>query len=181
MTYLVLSDSHNHPRAVAAAIERTHPDGLLFAGDGLRDLTRVDIPCPVWAVRGNCDVGSMPLIISDATAGDRVLDPDDEELICLDGARILLIHGHRYGVKYSLTAAVAQAIARKADVVVFGHTHEPLEWRITPEKPGLLGGSVVPEKPLILFNPGSIGGYDGSFGTITVQSGQVLCGHGRLY
>lgn len=181
MTYLVLSDSHNRPRAVADAIGRVQPDALLFAGDGVRDLSRVDIPCPVWAVRGNCDVGSMPLVISDPALGDRVLDPEEEELIALDGIRILLIHGHRYGVKYSLTAATARAIARQADVLVFGHTHEPLEWRITPERPGVFGSSVELAKPLILFNPGSVGDLSGSFGTITVHRGQILCGHGRLY
>ncbi len=181
MTYLVLSDSHNHPQAVEAAIGRVKPDGVLFAGDGLRDLTRVDIPCPIWAVRGNCDVGSMPLIVSDPGMGDRVLDPEDEELIWADGMRILLMHGHRYGVKHSLTAAVARAIAREADVLVYGHTHEAAEWRITPERPGVFGGSVALSKPLTIFNPGSIGDCHGSFGTITIRDGQVLCGHGRLY
>ncbi len=181
MTYLVLSDSHGHPRAVAEAIRRTKPDGILFAGDGLRDLTHTDMPCPVWAVRGNCDVGLLPLVIGDSTLGERVLDPEDEELICLDDVRILLMHGHRYGVKSSLSAAVARAVTRQADVLVFGHTHEPLERRMTPEQPGILGAQVALRAPLILFNPGSLGDYSGSFGTITIRGGQVLCGHGRLY
>ena len=36
MTLLILSDSHGRPDRIEEALRRVKPDGLLFAGDGLR-------------------------------------------------------------------------------------------------------------------------------------------------
>lgn len=172
MTLLVLSDSHGRPDHVEEAIRRVRPDGILFAGDGLRDLTRVgDLPCPLWAVSGNCD-WSPTWIVNGLAREAR-----DEELITVEGIRILLIHGHRYGVKGNLLPATYRAMEREADVLVFGHTHTPVELHLLPHDER----SLVPvQKPLTLFNPGSIGSTEASFGTITIRGGQVLCGHGSL-
>ena len=171
MTLLVLSDSHGRPDHVEEAIRRVRPDGILFAGDGLRDLTRTDIPCPLWAVAGNCD-WSPTLIV-----GGRTLEATDEELITVEGVRILLMHGHKYGVKGGLLPAVYRAMEQNAHILVFGHTHIPLEHHLLPDDQR----SLLPvSEPLTLFNPGSIGSSDASFGTITIRNGQVLCGHGTL-
>lgn len=172
MTLLVLSDSHGRPDHVEEAIRRVRPDGTLFAGDGLRDLTRVgDLPCPLWAVSGNCDWS--PTWIVNGLAREA----GDEELITVEGIRILLIHGHKYGVKGNLLPATYRAMEREADVLVFGHTHTPVELHLLPHDER----SLVPvQKPLTLFNPGSIGSTEASFGTITIRGGQVLCGHGSL-
>ena len=170
MTLLVLSDSHGRPDLIEEAIRRVRPDGILFAGDGLRDLSRVEIPCPLWAVSGNCDWLTTPLIINGG-----VFEPQTEELVTVDGIRILLTHGHRYGVKSGPTAAAYRAMELGADMLVYGHTHVPVEYRLPPAE-----GSDEASKPIILFNPGSIGDRDGSFGTITIREGAVLCGHGRI-
>ena len=172
MTLLVLSDSHGRPDHVEEAIRRVRPDGILFAGDGLRDLTRVgDLPCPLWAVSGNCD-WSPTWIVNGLAREAR-----DEELITVEDIRILLIHGHKYGVKGNLLPATYRAMEREADVLVFGHTHTPVELHLLPHDEK----SLVPvQKPLTLFNPGSIGSTEASFGTITIRGGQVLCGHGSL-
>ena len=170
MTLLVLSDSHGRPDLIEEAIRRVRPDGILFAGDGLRDLSRVELPCPLWAVSGNCDWLSAPLIISGSA-----FEPQTEELVTVEGIRILLTHGHKYGVKSGPTAAAYRALELGADILVYGHTHVPAEYRLPPSE----GGSEE-RKPLILFNPGSIGDRDGSFGTITIRGGVILCGHGKL-
>ena len=170
MTLLVLSDSHGRPDLIEEAIRRVRPDGILFAGDGLRDLTRVELPCPLWAVSGNCDWLSAPLIIS-----GNAFEPQTEELVTVEGIRILLTHGHKYGVKSGPTAAAYRALELGADILVYGHTHVPVEYRLPPAE----GGSEE-RKPLILFNPGSIGDRDGSFGTMTIRKGVILCGHGKL-
>ena len=172
MTLLILSDSHGRPDRIDEALRRVKPDGLLFAGDGLRDLTYREIPCPFWAVAGNCDWISTPLIINGG-----LLEPETEELVTLEGIRILLIHGHKYGVKSGLGQAVARAVQRDADVLVFGHTHIPLELRLSPDS-GRADFSVT--KPLTVFNPGSLGDRNASFGTLTVRGGQILFGHGEL-
>ncbi len=172
-TLLILSDSHGRPDAVAEAIRRTHPAGILFAGDGLRDLTHIDIPCPLWAVRGNCDWMSSPLVI-----GGSLCEPPEEELLFWEGFSILLCHGHRYGVKSGLSTAIAHAAARGADMLVFGHTHLPVEHRVPV---GEVYGGVTLTKPLYAFNPGSTGdSRSPTFGTLTVRGGVPLFGHGTL-
>lgn len=177
MTLLVISDSHGRPDLIEEAILRVRPDGILFAGDGLRDLTRVDLPalaggCPLWAVAGNCDWLTSPLIINES-----VFEPDTEELVVVEDVRILLMHGHKYGVKGGLGQAVARAVQRDADLLIFGHTHIPLELHLRPD--GSRADFSV-TKPLTLFNPGSLGDRHASFGTVTVRGGQLLCGHGEL-
>ena len=172
MTLLILSDSHGRPDSVEEAIRRVRPDGILFAGDGLRDLTRIgELPCPLWAVSGNCDWSSSLIL------NGRSLEARDEELITVEGIRILLLHGHKYGVKGGLLPATYRAMEKEADILVFGHTHTPMELHLLPDDER----SLVPVlRPLTLFNPGSIGSSEASFGTITIRGGQVLCGHGAL-
>ena len=171
MTLLLLSDSHGKSDRMTEAIARVRPDALLFAGDGLRDLTRVDIPCPFWTVTGNCDVSTLPLVV-----GDTALEARDEELISIGGIRILLMHGHRYAVKHTLTVAVSRAAELQADVLVFGHTHTPTELTLHPDN----AWGIPLEKPLTVVNPGSLGDYSASFATLTVRNGVVLVGHCRL-
>ncbi len=172
MELLILSDSHGHPADVAAIIRRTRPDGILHAGDGLRDLTSCDFDGLLWVVRGNCDLALTPLIVRGTS-----IEPAEEELFCIEGKRILLMHGHRYGVKSALGNAIRRAIGCEADALIFGHTHTPLELYLTPEHPY---GSLCVPKPLSVFNPGSLGSYPGSFGTLTIRNGQMLFGHGRV-
>ena len=172
VTLLILSDSHGRPDRIREAIRRTRPDGILFAGDGLRDLTDCGLSCPLWAVRGNCDWITSPLIVNDS-----LLEPREEELFTFAGIRILLTHGHHHQVKGGLGLLAAHGAACGADLVVFGHTHIPLEYRLTPDSPAAPVGL---SKPMILFNPGSLGDREASFGTLTVRNGQMLPGHGNL-
>ncbi len=172
MTLLILSDSHGRPDRIREAIDRTRPDGILFAGDGLRDLASASVEgSPLWAVRGNCDWITTPVIW-----GGSPLAPQEEELITVEGVRILLMHGHTYRVKGGLGAAIARAVHQHADILVFGHTHIPLELHLSPHTPG----EYAVQKPLTVFNPGSLGDRDGSFGTLTVRGGVPLLGHGSL-
>lgn len=172
MTLLILSDSHGRPDRIREAVQRVRPDGILFAGDGLRDLASCDLSsAPLWAVRGNCDWLSSPVIVNGS-----LLEPEDEELITLDGFRILLIHGHKQGVKSGLATAAAHALRRDADILIFGHTHLPLELHLSPEH----ADGLAVTKPLTLFNPGSLGDCGASFGTLTLQNGCPLFGHGSL-
>ncbi len=171
MSLLVLSDSHGHPDRVREVIHRVRPDGILFAGDGVRDLTYCNLPCPLWAVRGNCDWLTSPLILD-----GEALSPADEELITLEGVRILLMHGHQYGVKGGPGAAIAHAIQRDADVLIFGHTHIPLELHLSSDR----ADEYAVSKPLSVLNPGSLGDRTASFATLTIRGGRVLIGHGEL-
>ena len=165
MKMLVLSDSHgrtDHLRAVLAM----HADaaGLLFLGDGIRDLP-ADPGMRVWAVRGNCDVFTM-------------FDTDpvpDERVESIGGCRIAALHGHTRAAKAGYGRLMALGVEQDADIVCFGHTHEPHEQCIP-------AGEIFFDKPLArplcLFNPGALNA--GRFGLITIQQGQFLLSHGRL-
>ncbi len=169
MNILLLSDSHGHPDRIREAAERTRPDCILFAGDGLRDLagahTAPDVP--VYAVRGNCDAQWDPL----------TAQYPEEQILVLDGVRILLTHGHTLGVKSGAGRAVAHAVSLQADVLVFGHTHEVFECGFRPDA---AASALQTARPLLACNPGSIGRYPNSFGTLTLRNGQVLFGSGTL-
>ena len=48
---------------------------------------------------------------------------------------------------------------------------------------GTVLGGIPLEKPLTVFNPGTVGGgwgKDASFGTLTIRNGSYLLGHGTL-
>ena len=106
-----------------------------------------------------------------------ITDAPDEQIINLDGVRIMMVHGHNYGVKMTLTPLINTATENKADIVLFGHTHVPFELTVMPEN----DRGVMLQKPLYIMNPGSL--KDGaSFGIITVdRSGRVLMSHGSLF
>lgn len=160
MNILVISDTHGHGAYVREVLDRVKPDALLFAGDGLRDFSDITLPCPFYAVRGNCDWSLG------ATS-----DVGDEEVFSLGGVRILLMHGHRYGVKGGPGAAIARAEQLGADVLVFGHTHEPFDAWAGPDEDD---GTLHTARRLLVCNPGSLGEYPHSFGILTVQNGQPL-------
>ena len=139
------------------------PHAIFFLGDGLRDLDTLRLAgVPVYSVRGNCDWFS---------AFDHT---PTEQLIRLGGLRILLTHGHLYGVKSGYGALAMHATRQDADIALFGHTHLPYAESIPK---GTL--SEAQRHPIELFNPGSIG-VEGSFGVLTIQNGKALLSHGQI-
>lgn len=124
-----VGDIHGNYFGLEQAISEMGPiDGLLFTGDGIGDIRRLRemSDLPVWGVQGNCDFYS-----------------DFPEEVCLELASvsIFLTHGHLYRVKSGLARLAEVGKAKGAQLVVFGHTHQPL----------LEGNST-----LILFNPGTL-------------------------
>ena len=79
------------------------------------------------------------------------------------------------GVEYLVLAPEGDEEGGDADIVLFGHTHEMLERRLTPDKyPSL-------SKPLYVFNPGAISGYKSSFGCLDITlRGEIMLSHGEL-
>ncbi len=158
MKLLVFSDSHGTSLPLREALSRCRPvDYVIHAGDGAADiipLARQFGATPV-AVRGNCDLGT---------------DFPKEVELTVGEIKILIVHGHMYGVKFSPTPLAEEARRRGFDLVIFGHTHEKLEKYI----PGDGGG-----RPLRLFNPGCARG--GDFGVIDIRGGDVLMSHGNVY
>ena len=163
MKILILSDAHGANRRIEQAIA-LHPDAelILYLGDGSRGACDVFSTLPpnvaAVAVHGNCD--------GPFSGGLR-----DEEILDLEGHRILLCHGHRYGVKGGLGHLIASAKRQGADIALFGHTHERHE-------------EYLPEYGLWLFNPGALS-YpergEPSFGLLTITSGGLLFSHGEIH
>lgn len=175
MELLVISDAHGNRAAICEALRRQvrPPDALLFLGDGLRDLP--DLPdgrTALYAVAGNCD-GYLPFF----TEGEE----RELCLLSLGEHRLLLTHGHRFGVKSGCGALLAYAAQAGADIVLYGHTHLPYA-EVIPAGTAL--GGLVTERPIYLFNPGSIGqdvdGKGYSFGTVTLLGKSALLSHGRI-
>lgn len=163
MKCLVFSDTHGSLSVMRVALNQ-HPDAevVFFLGDGLADAERVarDFTDKAWiAVRGNCD--SSPIF------RDREILKVDS--ITLGGVRIVLTHGDLYCVKYSL--GVIKGLARRegADIVLFGHTHDPIEQYVSDA-----------EKPFYLFNPGSASGYKGTYGIINITPSGILLSHAEV-
>lgn len=163
MKCLCFSDSHGNSYNIRRALNM-HPDAevVFFLGDGLSDLEPFiyDQKRAYLAVRGNCD--------STALLGDVTVKKTDE--INLLGHRIVFTHGDLYGVKYGLDGVIKLAGERRADAVLFGHTHTPLE-------------KYVSEGGIYLFNPGSIGSSfsaSASYGVINITEEGILFSHGSL-
>ena len=161
MKCLIFSDSHGNTYNMQKAL-RYHPDAevVFFLGDGLSDADLIssgDSGRAWLTVAGNCDLSPM-------FRGAFVKKTD---AITLEGHRIVLTHGDLYGAKYGIGGLIALAKERSADIVLFGHTHEPLE-----RYEALTEGGVY------LFNPGSVGA--GSYGVLLLTEGGILLSHGKI-
>ncbi len=160
MNILVFSDSHGNGDRIEEVVRRqiTPPDAIFFLGDGLRDLAWCDLGgSRLYSVRGNCDFYSTD-------------DTKDEILTELGGIRIFAAHGHKYSVKSGYLGMAAKAASLGADIMLFGHTHEPMCYTFN------VGDTVLNiklTKKLFVMNPGSIG-QGKSFGNITVRNGIIL-------
>ena len=154
MKLLVLSDSHGNVDNMARAVELTQPRHILHLGDCLRDAQALHERFPnisMDAVPGNCDWGSFD---------------QPERLLEFEGVRVLMMHGHTRNVKSSPLAAQYAAREWGADVLLFGHTHQPVVDR---------------SGDFWVMNPGCIGpSVRRTYGVITLEDGKVDCAAFRL-
>ena len=128
---LVLSDTHGYLENARNVLERIgqRMDGVLHLGDhayDARDLQSEYQTLPFYFVKGNND-------FADKAPNDVILK--------FFGKKLLLTHGHKQQVYWSHDTISYWAEEKGADVVIFGHTHSP----VNEHK-----GSVM------IFNPGSI-------------------------
>jgi putative phosphoesterase len=135
MPWLVMADTHwpRHGRALPAWLLRAAEvaDGILHAGD-LTDPALLDIleSCaPTWAVAGNGDPRGHPRL-------------PERRLLRLGGLRVGLTHGHLGRAGDTTPGRAAAAFAgHGVDLVVFGHSHQPLftrsggRWLLNPGSP----------------------------------------------
>lgn len=163
MKIIVMSDSHGSMYNMRALFAM-HPDADMYIhlGDGCDNF--VDFCAqngkPYSVVRGNCDFYS---------------GQPTEETVTVDGKVIFLTHGHMYGAKYTTERLINAGREHDADIILFGHTHEPLCEYIDDDD-----GS----KPFYLINPGSISqprSGNPTYALIITQKGRVLPNIASLY
>ena len=129
MRILLVSDTHRHNDNYLRVLKRVGKiDMVIHCGDseGSEYILSEAAPCPFYIVTGNNDFFSNL--------------PREEE-ISVAGHKILVTHGHTYGVHRGYDMLVEAAKAGGYDVVMFGHIHMP----VIEEKDGVL-----------VLNPGSL-------------------------
>lgn len=148
MKILVVSDTHGDFYSLNKLVQmQSNAEVVLFLGDGCEEFDDVSMLYPekmFIGVKGNNDFCTTL--------------PMTEERV-IEGKRIFMSHGHVYGVKYGLERIIAAGKARNADIVLFGHTHEPCSQYADG---------------MYVFNPGALHGSFGSYGVIEIQNGQIL-------
>ncbi len=137
MKIIVFSDSHRDVDSMEKVSRALKPDMILHLGDHCTDGIELEQrleDIPVIIVKGNCDLWTAV---------------DEEKMLDLDGCRILMTHGHNYGVRNGYAKIIANARKRGADIVLCGHTHIP---------------RIIKSEDICLMNPGRTGEYArGSF------------------
>ena len=143
----VISDTHGRlPNAVFNVFSQV--DHILHGGDvgGPDILTELEALAPLTAVYGNTD-GS----------GIRDRCPQVAKLE-LDGLHVAVTHGNQFGMP---DPQLLHEAFPEADIIVFGHTHEPLLQLV--------------DKTVTVMNPGSAGapknGMPASVGIMELEPG----------
>lgn len=108
MKVIAMSDSHGDLETIHAIRNReTDADAIFHCGDS--ELTAdAEILQGMEIVQGNCDWNAA----------------FPESIVTeVDGQKVLMVHGHRHGVKESLMQLKYAAEQEGASVVLFGHSH----------------------------------------------------------
>ena len=160
MKILVFSDSHSCPNRILKAVSAHNGkcDLIIFLGDGLKDLDIVSLKypdIPIVKVKGNCDYFAPKDVLN-------------ENILDLDGIRVLITHGHNHGVKYGYETILRYAYELEVDAVFFGHTHVPCD-KI----------ECVEDKQIRLFNPGSVA-MTQTYGVVNTSNGVLVTNVGKI-
>ena len=142
MRILVVSDTHGNDGNLRRAIlAQPKAEVVIHLGDGEEEMERAKSSFPdktFLAVKGNCDLASSLPPLGEFTA---------------EGVKIFYTHGHLDGVKSGQYTIVCAARERGAQVLLYGHTHNAF---------------TDYEEGLYMMNPGSLSGWQASYGTLDI-------------
>lgn len=129
MKVAVFSDTHgNYAHAVKALDTLKKIGQIIHLGDTMDDAEMMEQATgqSLIKVPGNCDfTASAPR----------------ELLRSIAGKNVFMTHGDRYNVKNGLEQLCVKAMSIRADIVLFGHTHQPF---------------IENMNGILFFNPGSL-------------------------
>lgn len=107
----IMSDSHGSIKQVEQVVLNAgEVDMWLHCGDIVEDSNYLKeiVDVPVIAVAGNNDFRN---------------EAPDEEIFSVEGFKILVTHGHYYGVRYDTDGLVEAAEEKGCNIAIYGHTH----------------------------------------------------------
>lgn len=113
MRVLIVSDTHGRHFSFDDALEQAGKiDYLVHLGDveGEEWYYESMAGCPAYVIAGNNDYYSRNLREMEIMFGDK---------------RAFMTHGHQYRINYGPELLLREAVRRKADIVMHGHTHKP--------------------------------------------------------
>ncbi len=129
MKIAIISDTHNRIGRVYDNLSDRDIDIILHLGDVCDDATMLGelLKTQVIKVKGNNDF----------------YEPNEacDKTIILDGKKIFITHGHKYGVYSGVDKLVEKAKSLNCDICLFGHTHKYFNqiidgvWVINPGSP----------------------------------------------
>lgn len=148
MRILVVSDTHGDyftlQRVVTA---QPKAEVVIHLGDGEEQSLQLITDFPdkmIVRLRGNGDWGS---------------DLPPVKTLTLAGKKLLAMHGHTHNVKMGYYNAYMAAREEKADILLFGHTHNAM----TDYDDGLY-----------VMNPGSLHGSYATYGILDITSAGIV-------
>lgn len=144
----MVSDSHGSRWNLFEAVEREpSAEAVFFLGDGYREyeeLVRAYSDKTAFiGVKGNCDL---------------YCDLPEKEIRTLNGTKIYATHGYMEKVKFGLFGLEELAQNEKYNLILFGHTHQPLN----SYRDGVY-----------YFNPGSV--REGFYGVVDITDKGIIC------
>jgi hypothetical protein len=145
MKIAIFSDSHKIKSGMVATVERENPDVIFHLGDYQSDadvLSQKFPDIPLYSVYGNCDL---------------IQRGEPRIIVELEGKKIFATHGHKYSVKMGLDSVVNTALSAGADILLFGHTHKPMDMEF---------------EGLRIINPGTVG-PGGTYGILVIENGEA--------
>ncbi|WP_311492888.1 YfcE family phosphodiesterase [uncultured Anaerococcus sp.] len=128
MKILITSDTHGYYDRISDLIlDQGDFDLMIHAGDGVEDCKNINYETGIsyYVVKGNNDFYSNE-------SYNKIIDIADH--------KILLTHGHKENVDFSLAGLIDKADVSSCDIVIFGHIHRYVE---------------IERSGILLLNPGS--------------------------
>lgn len=144
---LITTDSHGKISDLYDIIKNIKFDSIVNLGDSCEEAEEISFSfteIPFYIVKGNCDFYNTKY--------------KDIEIIEIEKIKIMLTHGHLFGVKNGMELLEREAEKQKVDLVLFGHTHIPY---------------LNKKNNIVYFNPGAE--KDGRYGILIIDEEKINC------